>query len=58
MYIRPLNVKEALQAMKRRGSRVNVIAGGTNVIPDMRAKDIQRQSSGVGLVWGFVAQGR
>lgn len=37
-YIRPKNLKEALQTLKHGKGRAKLIAGGTNVIPDMRAK--------------------
>jgi carbon-monoxide dehydrogenase medium subunit len=40
-YIQPQNVKEALQVMKRWRAKVKLIAGGTNVIPDMRAKVVK-----------------
>jgi len=42
-YIRPQNLKEALRVMKKRGGRTILIAGGTNVIPDMRGKTIKPQ---------------
>ncbi len=43
-YIRPHNMKEALQVKKRWGNRSKVIAGGTNVLPDIRAKALQAQA--------------
>ena len=37
-YIQPRNIKETLTLMKKQRGRVTFVAGGTNVIPDMRAK--------------------
>jgi CO/xanthine dehydrogenase FAD-binding subunit len=36
-YVRPKNIKEALQTLKRGRRKARLIAGGTNLIPDMRA---------------------
>jgi carbon-monoxide dehydrogenase medium subunit len=40
-FLQPQNIKEALQIMKRWKGRGTLIAGGTNVIPDVRAKVIK-----------------
>jgi len=40
-YVRPQNMKQALQMMERWKRRAEVVAGGTNVIPDLRARAIQ-----------------
>ena len=37
-YIQLRNIKETLMVMKKQRERATLIAGGTNVIPDMRAK--------------------
>jgi len=37
-YIQPHNIKETLMIMKKQREKPTLIAGGTNVIPDMRAK--------------------
>lgn len=37
-YFQPKNTEEALQLIKRWKGRAKIIAGGTNVIPDMSAK--------------------
>jgi CO/xanthine dehydrogenase FAD-binding subunit len=37
-YIQLRNIKESLQMMRKRRGRATFVAGGTNVIPDMRAK--------------------
>ena len=39
-YIRPKDMKKALQVMKQWKKRATLIAGGTNVIPDLRARAI------------------
>ena len=43
-YIRPKNVRDVLQRMKKLKGRGKLVAGGTNVIPDMRAKAIKPQA--------------
>ena len=40
-YIYPQNLREALRTMEKRGRKGKPIAGGTNVIPDMRAKVVK-----------------
>lgn len=40
-YIRPKNVRDVLQRMKKLKGRGKPVAGGTNVIPDMRAKTLK-----------------
>ena len=40
-YMRPHTMSQALQVMKRWKGRAKLIAGGTNVIPDMRARAIK-----------------
>ncbi len=40
-YIRPQNMKDALKLMKRWRNRAEIVAGGTNVVPDLRARAIQ-----------------
>jgi carbon-monoxide dehydrogenase medium subunit len=37
-YIQLRNIKESLKMMRKRRGRATFVAGGTNVIPDMRAK--------------------
>ena len=37
-YLRPKSLKEVLQTLKSARGKAKLIAGGTNVIPDMRAK--------------------
>ena len=43
-YIRPRNMKDALQVMKRWNDKAKLIAGGTNVLPDIRAKVLKPQT--------------
>lgn len=43
-YLRPQGTRQALQMMERWGGRAEVVAGGTNVIPDLRAKAIQPEA--------------
>ncbi|MDI7260059.1 MAG: xanthine dehydrogenase family protein subunit M [Thermodesulfobacteriota bacterium] len=40
-YLRPKNQKETLHLMKRWKGKVRLIAGGTNVIPDLRSRAIR-----------------
>jgi carbon-monoxide dehydrogenase medium subunit len=40
-YIRPDDVREALSVMSRWNGKARLIAGGTNVIPDLRAKTVE-----------------
>ena len=39
-FIQPQNVKETLRALKKWGGKGLLVAGGTNVLPDLRAKKI------------------
>lgn len=43
-YLAPRNLTEALAALQEAGAAARVVAGGTNVVPDIRAKKI---SSGI-----------
>jgi CO/xanthine dehydrogenase FAD-binding subunit len=38
-YLRPQNLKTALHLIKQWKKKATLIAGGANVIPDMRAKN-------------------
>ena len=40
-YIKPKNTREAINLMQRWMGRARLIAGGTNIIPDMRVKAIK-----------------
>jgi len=39
-FIQPQNIREALWALKRWGKKGMVVAGGTNLLPDLRAKKV------------------
>jgi len=41
MYFQPQSMNETLQVIKEGKGRITFIAGGTNVIPDMRAKVVK-----------------
>lgn len=43
-YLRPKNVEDALQMLKRYKSKAKLIAGGTNLLPEVRAKVLRSQA--------------
>jgi CO/xanthine dehydrogenase FAD-binding subunit len=43
-YIRPKNVKEAVKAMKVWGNQAQLIAGGTNVVADLRDRAVRKEA--------------
>jgi CO/xanthine dehydrogenase FAD-binding subunit len=43
-YLRPKNFKETLQTLKSGKGRAKLIAGGTNVLPDLRGRAIRPKS--------------
>jgi carbon-monoxide dehydrogenase medium subunit len=43
-FIQPQNIQEALRALKRWGKKGMVVAGGTNLLPDLRAKKISPEA--------------
>jgi len=43
-YIQPRNMDEALRVIRKGKGRVKLVAGGTNIIPDMRAKALKPET--------------
>jgi carbon-monoxide dehydrogenase medium subunit len=43
-FIQPQNLREALRALKNWGKKGMVVAGGTNLLPDLRAKKVSPEA--------------
>ena len=43
-FIQPQNIQEALRALRKWGKKGMVVAGGTNLLPDLRAKKVSPEA--------------
>jgi CO/xanthine dehydrogenase FAD-binding subunit len=42
-YIRPQTIKDVLQSLKKWKEKAELVAGGTNIVPDLRDKKVRRE---------------